>query len=237
MQRWYWPIGILFSVAGLAICTLAASLLIETLHFRTNALSTAGIVTQLQQSTTGRPGNSSTDYATVVEFYDRSHRLHTYTSSTGSSPPSYAVGQRVSIMYDPANPSSARIDNFGDMWLSSVLLGSLGLPIVTVGSGLVLVAWRRQRVIRWLRQHGQHITATITGVQHNQSIEINGRFPYQVTCQWQNPANGQSYAFASDNFRNDPSPYIPQKTIQVVIDPNNPKRYYVDTSFLPTNIS
>jgi hypothetical protein len=39
--------------------------------------------------------------------------------------------------------------------------------------------------------------------------------------------------FHSANIWFDPSNYIPGKTLGVLIDPNNPHRYLVETSFLP----
>ena len=41
------------------------------------------------------------------------------------------------------------------------------------------------------------------------------------------------HVFNSANIWFNPSDYISAKTIEVLVDPNNPRRYAVETAFLP----
>ena len=47
------------------------------------------------------------------------------------------------------------------------------------------------------------------------------------------PASNEMHIFQSDNIWFDPTDYIPGKTLEVLVDPNRPHRYLVETSFLP----
>ena len=39
--------------------------------------------------------------------------------------------------------------------------------------------------------------------------------------------------FHSENLWFDPTRFVKRKQVTVLLDPNNPKRYHMDTSFLP----
>jgi hypothetical protein len=52
-------------------------------------------------------------------------------------------------------------------------------------------------------------------------------------CQWLDPATNQMHIFHSANIWFDPTNFIPGKTLEVLLDANNPHRYLVETSFLP----
>ena len=75
--------------------------------------------------------------------------------------------------------------------------------------------------------------AKFQSVKINRSFKVNGRNPYQILAHWQNPATSELHVFVSDNIWFDPTDYIDQDDIVVLIDKDNPSSYYVDTSFLP----
>jgi len=52
---------------------------------------------------------------------------YTMNSSSYSSPPAYHVGQAVRVVYDKANPSKARIDNFWELWLLPIIFISIAV--------------------------------------------------------------------------------------------------------------
>jgi len=61
------------------------------------------------------PGTGSrtlpfTSYQAVVRFTDQQGQTVTYADKFGFSPPSFMVGQKVRIFYDPQNPQRAMID-------------------------------------------------------------------------------------------------------------------------------
>jgi len=98
-------------------------------------------------------------------------------------------------------------------------------------------------LLKWLKQNGQIIEATVQSVSLETifnypslktAIKYNGRSPYSIYAQWVQPSANAVYVFKSEPLWIDPQEYIkPGDKIKVAIDPNNPKRYFVDTSFLP----
>jgi hypothetical protein len=71
------------------------------------------------------------------------------------------------------------------------------------------------------------------GVELNQSLRVNGRCPYQIVSQSSDAASNTVRLFQSENIWFDPSEYIKGEVIDVLVDPNDPKRYVMDISFLP----
>ena len=84
----------------------------------------------------------------------------------------------------------------------------------------------------WLHQNGRRIQAEFTR-ELNTSLEVNGSNPYRIVCQWLDPVKNEMHIFNSANIWFDSTNYIPGKTIEVLVDPNNPRRYDVETAFLP----
>lgn len=69
-------------------------------------------------------------YFPVIEFTSSDGREHSIQSTEGSSPPSYAVGDQVIVLYDPQNPAEVRIKSFGSSalnWLLPAITGVIGL--------------------------------------------------------------------------------------------------------------
>ena len=81
---------------------------------------------------------------------------------------------------------------------------------------------------------GKKIAADLTGAGLDMSYRVNGRSPYVISAQWLDTSSNHMYLFNSDYVWFDPASMIEgRKKIDVYIDENDPKRYYVDISFLP----
>jgi hypothetical protein len=83
----------------------------------------AGTVVELER----RLGRHSSIFCPVVEFSLPSGERVRFTSDFGSRPASHQVGQSVSIRYDPADPHNAEIESGMTTWLTSLILGFLGV--------------------------------------------------------------------------------------------------------------
>lgn len=81
------------------------------------------------------PGDGNTVYSyPVVAFMDRDGRSHTVKMPGGSSPPEWAMGDTVTVLYDPERPADARIDS----WSSTLLLWLLPAVTGIEGTGFLL---------------------------------------------------------------------------------------------------
>lgn len=224
-----------FIFGGIGLVLLIATLLVadHTNRFMKESRTAPGIVTDLR---IGSSSGSSTSRAhhPVVRYTPDGQEPVEFVSSFGSSPPRYKKGDAVTVRYAPESPYRARIDGFWGTWFPSVLLSALTAAFGIPGATLLVLFYRRQAREQWLRLHGRIISTDFQAVTLNKAVRVNGVHPYQVVTRWQNHSNGIHYTFSSESLWEDPAPYVEGgRAINVRIDPNNPKRYIMDLSFLP----
>jgi hypothetical protein len=181
----------------------------------------------------GFRSSGSTTYKPKISFVDQSGRQSELLSSAGSNPPSYSVGQSVEVFYRPDEIENAKINSFFDLWGATFVLGVLGGIFFSVGAGIMLAWSLKGRKDDFLRGNGTPIETEFQTVEQNTSLSINGRHPFRVLTHWQNPSTSELHIFKSNNLWFDPSNYIKSNKITVFIDQSNPKKYFVDLSFLP----
>ncbi len=128
-------IGIVVAVYLVAITILFARLTVDNRDFRVDAATTQGTVVALVPKTfTGSPRGlrrrDGVPLAPVISF-TVAGMGYTYAPSQGSYRPRIAVGDHVTILYDPADPGeTAQVKGEG----------RVTLPLITVGFGLLFVA-------------------------------------------------------------------------------------------------
>lgn len=121
--RW---IARLFLLLGFAFLAVSAGIGHRTYGFLQTALVADGTVVALEQRRSGT-------YAPAFEFADAHGVRHRVYSETGSNPPAYEVGERVRVLYPAADPRSARLEGFLELWLGPLVFLILGLPFVAMG--------------------------------------------------------------------------------------------------------
>jgi hypothetical protein len=227
-------ISVAFSVIGLGMLVGSFFIFSSTSRFIAGAVEAEGQVVALDRSrSSSSSGSSSTTYRPVVEFISSKGKRIEFTSNVGSNPPSHRVGESVRVLYDPANPDSARIESFFQLWFVFIIFFVLGLLLAAIGLTMILMRATGRKRAEWLRQHGRRMHTAFTGVELNHSFTVNGRSPYQIISQSPDPASNTVRVFQSENIWFDPSDYIKGETIDVLVDPKNPKKYVMDISFLP----
>nr|WP_288355297.1 DUF3592 domain-containing protein [uncultured Pseudomonas sp.] len=169
----------------------------------------------------------------TVSFTSLDGTLGEHHSGTCSTPPSFDIGERVTVYYDPQNLERARIDSFEQNWIGSLILGGIGAVFLALGLLFVLPPLLGKRRAAELLVTGTPVQAEVVDVELNGGLSINGRNPYRIVAQWLNPQTNKLHVFRSENLWFDPGPYISESLVTVMIDPANPKRYSMDTRFLP----
>lgn len=202
---------------------VAAVVWIYTNRITRYGVRTTGIVVEL----VGRKS-----LAPVVEFETAAGERQIYTSSVSSSPPVYRVGETVTLWYDADAPTSVVLDGWS-CWLVPLIMGSFFVVFGGIGYGGLLYQRLKKRDTDWLLQNGQPVATRLTNVQWKTSVRLNGVSPFVVRCQWLDPTTQKVHVFESDHIWYDPTPYLANSSIQVLIDPNNPRKYHVDLAFLP----
>jgi Protein of unknown function (DUF3592) len=220
----------LFSGIGLAMLAAALFWYQSVKAFVAGASVAQGTVVELVRS---QSGSDSPTYRPVVRFNASDGQAIEFTSKMGSNPPSYRKGEKVEVFYKPADPQNAMINGFFSLWGGPVIVGGLGAVFFLVGGGIWLFARLKGQRDEYLMTHGTPIQTKFQSVELNNSLTVNGANPFRVVTQWQDPATSELHVFKSNNLWFDPSDYIKQRQITVFIEANNPKKYFVDLSFLP----
>jgi hypothetical protein len=224
-------ISIIFAFIGAGLLLGAIALGVSTRKFIATAKHAEGTVTELLEKRDKDDG--SITYTPVVGFIAASGANVSFTSSFSSKPAAYDVGEKVGVLYAPDDPNDARIDGFGSLWLGPLILGGLGVVFGGIGFGILIVSRLDKRKREWLMAYGTEVQAEFASVERNTSLKVNGRSPWRIIAQWQNPESGQLHVFNSENLWFDPTKYVTTKQLKVLLDPKDLKRYHVDTAFLP----
>jgi hypothetical protein len=219
----------LFLGIGLIMLGGAIYLYQDKQHFLKNAEVAQGTVVKLILS----QSNNSMTYRPVISFTTKGGEEVEFTSSVGSNPPSHNEGERVEVLYDTKFPNQAVINGFASLWVGALILGGLGFVFFLIGISMILYPYLKQKKAQHLLSNGKPILTKFNQVQLNYSLEVNGRNPFQIHSQWLDPSKQELYMFVSENIWFDPTDFIETDEIKVFIEPSNPKKYYMDISFLP----
>ncbi|MDL2319410.1 DUF3592 domain-containing protein, partial [Eubacteriales bacterium OttesenSCG-928-A19] len=135
-------------------------------------------------------------------------------------------GRTVTLHVNPENPAEFRDGGAG---IAAMVLGIIGAAFLIPAVILWIAALGQSRRAAALRRDGTEITAEVLGAQPT-SMVVNGARTYVVQCQWMNPQDDTTYIFRSPRLTYDPTALLRERGIArlpVLIDPHNPKRYYV----------
>ena len=116
-------VGIIFSVAGFLLLSVAFVSGFRDYKFTAIALPITGRVVSIQPP----PG-----YAPVIE-YRMSGTTYTVTGEQLSSDRVFVIGQDVELLVDPRKPQEAKLNSFFDRWFVVVILASIGLLFSIIG--------------------------------------------------------------------------------------------------------
>jgi len=226
----------LFFVIGLGLLIGGVFSIQHKRRFLQTAVEVPGVVTEnvwREERTNQTDQNVTWAFYPRIRFRTSDGQDISFITNTGSNPPSYRVNEPITILYDPQQPYHAYIKSFAELWMVSVVL--CGLGVVFSSFGIVALVWKglKTRENAWLEKNGRRIQAEITRVELNSSLRVNGASPYRIVCQWLDPAKNEVHIFNSADIWFDPTNYIQGKTIEVLVDANNPHRYAVETPFLP----
>ena len=222
-------LGALGFLIGAALRVWAGSMIQDSRTFLATASTASGVVTDLRLSNSSR----STSYYPVVR-YTAGGAAHTIIGRGGRPQPAYSIGEKDQVLYPPGEPQAGRLNNFMDLWMLPLIPGGLGLVLVLVTLGGLIIRRRRRSLNNRLLHTGQRIEAKVTEVAPDTTMQINGIYPFRIEAQWLDPSVNQMRMFKSDRIWFNPTDYMPAGGhIGVFIDPNNPKKYHVDISFMP----
>lgn len=219
--------GAFFAAFGMIFVAIAGYFVFRDQQLAWTGVRAEGQVIALERSY-NNDGNRT--YAPVFTFTDAKGTRHEVTSSIKSSPPSFARGEAVTVIYDPDKPGKAIIDSFSQRFLFPLIFGGVGGIFALTGGWFVIRHQRRKSMIAELKARGMRISADFQRCYLDTSVKINGRSPYKVTAQARHPATGKLASFMSDGIWIDLSDQLEGGKVPVIVDPTKPKKYWVDLS-------
>jgi hypothetical protein len=138
-----WLFTVIFFAIGLGLFGGGIYSFLSTRAFLGNAVSANGAVFDLKAHWDS--DDSSYTYYPRVRFRTENGEVHEFTGDVGSNPAAFDVGENVRVLFDPANPSVARIDSFMQLWFTSLILVGMGLVFSVFGGSGIFVLARGER--------------------------------------------------------------------------------------------
>lgn len=218
----FFGIGMIFVVIGIFI-----SLYVFNYE---NKIDTTGVITEIN-TYRGRDNEKKYDVQVAYEVKGKEYEssLNVYSSS-------FYEGKEIDIYYDKNNPNKIGVKSLDFVFL---IFPGIGIIFALIGGIGLIVKYNKKKISKKLKEHGDLIYADYVQTAINTTYRVNGRHPYNIICEWDNPEDGKKYILKSQNIWFNPSSIIEQKNIKsfpVYINLNNKKQYVIDTEIIEENV-
>jgi hypothetical protein len=127
----------------------------------------------------------------IVSFEVDGRRVE-ITGQIGSKPAAHAVNDKVIVFYQPDDPENAVIGTFRELYLVATILSGIGVVLLGIGGGFLWVpGWlrgKRERIIA----EGISAQAKVVDIFIDRSLRVNGRSPWVIEAEFQDPITGET---------------------------------------------
>lgn len=131
----------ILGVTGVLIAVIGAAAAVGGLIFTLITLSFTGGAQAATGTVTGLVNDNGYKYP-QIQYTPANTNTITFQANYSSRSEPYNVGDKVPLLYDPANPKSARIDSFASLWAVPVTLAGIGALLLAVWGVLELIQRR-----------------------------------------------------------------------------------------------
>lgn len=139
-------VPVIFAAAGSVFVVLGLRSAAGLRRFRRTAAHAPGVVLDLVLDRAGPRSSPGFVYFPVVRYSLPDGRVVDFRSPQGSSPAAVRRGQQVTVLYDPADPTNARLEGIlsgGCLNTLFVVLGSFFVVLAVAGGLIALFVVRR----------------------------------------------------------------------------------------------
>jgi hypothetical protein len=129
-------VGWVFILIGLPIMGLGWHLLQRERARVVRSVRTTGVVEALVTSRYPSPVRAGTSSSTAptIRYRDATGHEYAFTArGAATRPASYAVGEQVTVYYDPAQPYDAQLHGFLAQWMGPAMVIGMGLVFTLLG--------------------------------------------------------------------------------------------------------
>jgi hypothetical protein len=212
----------IFMLAAVVILLISLSSVIKKVNFKNHGVVTEGTVLNVSFKSKG-------GYANVTVSFNTPDGKE--VTSTASTRMHVSSGEKVKVYYYAESP---QIIDFGDgigYQMRGVIIG--GFFFLT-GLFYFIRFSVTDKSDKNLRSSGLKIEAEFVAIVRDERFRAGDRNPWIIKCRWIDNRNSKEYIFVSKTYTIDPAPYLNGRSyIDVFIDPVNPEKYFMDTSFMP----
>jgi hypothetical protein len=132
---WFFPAGFLLIGGGMIVLAIKAKR--RRARWEAAATSTSGEVTDLRWQSVGQAGDSQLLAFPVLRFSLPDGRTVGTQSSWGTNPPAAKPAAQMTVLYDPADPTSASLPAGGSASVVSGVIFALGVILIAVGLAIL----------------------------------------------------------------------------------------------------
>ena len=215
-------IGTMFVIIGLTV--------FGTRNNYENKVDTKGTITEISSY---RDSTGDDEHEVYVSYTVGGRR---YKSKLNGYSSSFYEGKEIDIYYDKDNPNNIGTKSLDKLFL---IFPGIGMIFVIMGVSGIVIKIKNDVKEKSLKENGELIYADYVEIVSNNLYEVNGRHPYNIICEWNDPLDGKKYVFKSRNIWTDPESTIEERNIKqfpVYINRDNMKKYAIDIDVLTENI-
>ncbi len=227
--------------AGLFLLVMAVVLSGDRINLLISGTTTQGLVASNNIVLGADRGCSASACShPFVEFQSQDGRRLNFLSRFGAAESQYAPGERVEVIYTNGGATLAEINDFGRLWTSLLVTAGLGILLIATGffygrSKPPRPAGAPVRVKSnpWLKQNGYPIQAVVQSVARTMVRGDNPRPGWQIVTKGTAPRGPKTLVYRTEPLDFDPSGKVSAgDTLTVLVDPDNPDDYWIDTENL-----
>lgn len=208
---------IAFLIIGIIITSIGLYAAIKALD-SSNKVDTIGTITSIV--------STSSDTPDVYVTYNVDGKR--YTSVIRGYSSTFYEGKKIDIYYMKNDPN---IIGNKKLELLILLLPFIGLIFLLIGGINIFKIISNKKKKERLIKTGIKIEATYIETTTNYNLNVLGRNPSNIICEYDDPVSNNTYKFKSERLWYDPSLYISDceiETFTVYVNKDNMKDYYVD---------
>lgn len=215
--------SLILALAGVIFFAMPLNMAVKSVTFRKNGIEATGLVSGVHSGTRGGPDRIDVIFNTAEgnEISTVSYRReHTVT------------GQSVRLWYLEENPEKI---NFGEPTGYHIRAMLIALVLIILGGYFTIRLSKEDLAKKRLMSTGLKIN-TPYSIGRNEMFRAGDHNPWIIKASWKDLKSNREYTFTSKNFTADPADFLKDRnSIDVFINPDNPEKYYMDTSFMPVD--
>lgn len=214
--------GVIFIIIGIFTFFLSIFIIKTNNEKLNDFISTTGTITKIESYL---DNNDELSYRAYVKYTVKGRVYEDYANFYSTW---MKEGNNITVYYDSDFPSEFKVE--GENLFTNIIIISMGCGFILVGVRMIKDFLKTVDIKKHVLKEGEKVEAQIKEIYINENCTINGKHPYIIVCEWIHPSTGVTHKFKSKRFLNNPEKYLIGKTtMNVYVDMENPKMYYVDT--------